>query len=304
MATKQHLDFTYSTLDKIFRLSIGETGDFSGARYNGDFSLTLEEAQRAKHDYIADMLSIEKDSKVLDLGCGWGPFINYATMVKEAKCIGLTLSDGQAQACRQKGFDVHIKDCRNVKPEDFGTFDAIVSLGAFEHFCSVEDYKAGKQEELYQAFFKSVYDLLPAGGRFYLQTMVFGKNMIPYEQLDINADKNSDAYILALMEKQFPGSWLPYGKEMIISNAEPYFKLVDISSGRLDYIETINQWRKKFRAFNWEKSLHYISLIPSYIFNKEFRHKVAVFKISPNKVCFERETMEHYRIVFEKKQNS
>lgn len=301
MATKQDLDFTYSTLDKIFRLSIGETGDFSGARYNGDFSLTLEDAQRAKHEYIADQLNIGKGTRVLDLGCGWGPFINYATKVRGAKCIGLTLSDGQACACRAKGFEVHIKDCRKVTPQDFGTFDAVVSLGAFEHFCSVEEYKAGKQEEVYKAFFKSVYDLLPPGGRFYLQTMVFGKNMIPYEKMDINADKNSDEYILALMEQQFPGSWLPYGKEMILKNADPYFSLVDISSGRLDYIETINQWRKKFRKFHPMKYMHYLSLLPSYFSDEKFRHRVAVFQISPNKVCFERELMDHFRIVFEKK---
>ncbi|WP_028982409.1 class I SAM-dependent methyltransferase [Sporocytophaga myxococcoides] len=301
MANKQDLDFTYTTLDKIFRLSIGETGDFSGARYNGDFSLTLEEAQRAKHDYIADQLRIKKGSRVLDLGCGWGPFINYATNTRGAKCIGLTLSDGQAQACKSKGFEVHIKDCRKVKPSDFNTFDAVVSLGAFEHFCSVEEYKAGKQEEVYQSFFKSVADLLPKGGRFYLQTMVFGKNMIPYEKFDINADKNSDAYILALMEKQFPGSWLPYGHQMILKNADKHFNLIDMSSGRLDYIETIKQWRKKFREFNLEKYINYLSLVPSYLRDKEFRHKVAVFKISPNMVCFERELMDHYRIVFEKK---
>lgn len=301
MANKQDLDYTYTTLDRIFRMSIGETGDFSGARYNGDFSLTLEEAQRAKHDYIADQLKIKKGSKVLDLGCGWGPFINYATYQRGAKCIGLTLSDGQAQACKNKGFEVHIKDCRKVKPADFNTFDAVVSLGAFEHFCSVEEYKAGKQEEIYKDFFKSVADLLPKGGRFYLQTMVFGKNMLPYEAFDISADKNSDAYILALMEKQFPGSWLPYGHQMILRNADAYFNLVDMSSGRLDYIETINQWRKKFRKFDWEKYVTYLSLVPSYFTNKEFRHKVSVFRISPNKVCFERELMDHYRIVFEKK---
>ncbi|MDZ7694616.1 MAG: hypothetical protein U5K69_26435 [Balneolaceae bacterium] len=76
-------------------------------------------------------------------------------------------------------------------------------------FVRFEEYKAGKQEEVYRRFFRTVYDLLPTGGRLYLQTMVFSKNMIDYEEIDINAEKSSDAYILALMEKQFPGSWLP-----------------------------------------------------------------------------------------------
>ena len=105
---------------------------------------------------------------------------------------------------------------------------------------------------------------------------------------------------MALMVKQFPGSWLPYGPEMVIRNAEPRFKLVSKSSGRLDYIETIAQWRIKFRKFGLKKYLLYLSLIPRYIMDKEFRHLVAVFKISPNRVCFEQEIMDHYRLVFEK----
>ena len=75
MASQQDLEFTYSTIDKVFRLSVGETGDYSGAMYNGDFSLTLEEAQRQKHQFIADSLRIGKGTKVLDMGCGWGPFL-------------------------------------------------------------------------------------------------------------------------------------------------------------------------------------------------------------------------------------
>ncbi|MDX1629436.1 MAG: class I SAM-dependent methyltransferase [Fulvivirga sp.] len=300
MAEKQDLDYTYTTLDKIFRLSIGETGDFSGAMYRGNFSITLEEAQKAKHAYMASMLHIKKGSKVLDMGCGWGPFLNYATNEIGADCIGLTLSDGQAAACRKNGFEVYIKDCRKVTPEDFGTFDTVVSVGAFEHFCSVEAYQAGKQEQVYRDFFQSVAALLPDKGRFYLQTMVFGKNMIDYDQADIHAEKDSDAYILALMIKQFPGSWLPYGDEMVLDCAAPYFKLIEKSSGRIDYIETITQWRKRFRKFNLKKYSLYLSLLPRLFTDSEFRHRVAVFRISPNRVCFEREIMDHYRMVFEK----
>ena len=58
-------------------------------------------------------------------------------------------------------------------------FDAVASLGAFEHFCSPDDYLAGRQEEIYRDLFARVSSVLPPGGRFYLQTMVFGRNMIP-----------------------------------------------------------------------------------------------------------------------------
>jgi cyclopropane-fatty-acyl-phospholipid synthase len=124
--------------------------------------------------------------------------------------------------------------------------------------------------------------------------------MPKFEDIDINAERGSAEHVLALMIKEFPGSWLPYGPEMVIRNAEPKFKLISKSSGRLDYIETIGQWRKKFRKFNLKKYLLYASLIPKYLTSKEFRHQVDVFKISPNRVCFEQEIMDHYRLVFEK----
>jgi cyclopropane-fatty-acyl-phospholipid synthase len=300
MAVKKDLDFTYTTIDKIFRLSMGETGDYSGAKYDGDFSMTLEEAQKAKHKFIADSLNIGKGSKVLDMACGWGPFSSYITKERGAESIGLTLSEGQAAACRKNGLNVIVKDCRYVKPEDFGTFDAITCIGGMEHFCSIEEWKAGKQEEVYRNFFNTLYELLPTGGRFYMQTMVFSKNMPDFNDIRIDAPKGSPSHVLALMIKQFPGSWLPYGPEMVIRNAEPKFKLISKSSGRLDYIETIGQWRKKFRKFSLKKYLLFASLIPEYITNKEFRHMLEVFSISPNRVCFEQEIMDHYRLVFEK----
>lgn len=300
MANKKDIDFTYTTLDSIFRLSIGETADFSGAMYNGDFSMKLEDAQLAKHQFITDQLNIREGSRVIELGCGWGPFLKYIRGKRNVRGIGLTLSDGQYQACKKKGFDVYIKDCRTIKPSDFGTFDATVSIGAFEHFCSIEEYKNGLQEKVYGDFFKTVADLLPGGGRFFLQTMTFGKNMIDCDAMNIHADKNSDEYILALTSKHLPGSWLPYGSEMIIRTAAPYFKLVNISSGRLDYIETIKQWRKLLRSFSLKKYALYGSLIIPFALQKKISHMWQVFKISPIMVCFERELMEHYRIVFEK----
>lgn len=300
MADKNDLDFTYTTIDRIFRLSIGETGDYSGARYGGDFSLTLEEAQRAKHRFISESLNIRPGHKVLDMGCGWGGFMRYVAETRGADVTGLTLSDGQASACRKNGLNVYVRDCRKVKPEDFGTFDAITCIGGMEHFCSVKEWKDGKQKQIYSDFFDTVARLLLPGGRFYMQTMTFSKNMPDFEEIDIHAPKSSDAYMMALMIREFPGSWLPYGPEMVKKQAASRFRLISESSGRLDYIETIGQWRRKFRKFNLEKYGLYLSLLPRYITDREFRHQVAVFRISPNRVCFEREIMDHHRFVFER----
>ena len=125
----------------------------------------------------------------------------------------MTLSSAQLEACRKHGLEAHLQDAREVTRDTFGPFDAAVSLGAFEHFASPEDYEAGRQDAVYERFFANVATVLPDGGRFYLQTMVFGPNMIPIEQVDRNAPRDSDAWYLAMMQAAFPGSFLPFGKE-------------------------------------------------------------------------------------------
>src|SRR5512134_1859272 len=109
MATQQEMEFAYSLIDRMFRLSLGENADFSGAKYDGDFSLRLEDAQRRKHEFVVRQLGIRPGS-------------------------GVTLSTAQAEACRRNGLTVHVMDGRTVTPATFGRFDAVVSLGAWEHF--------------------------------------------------------------------------------------------------------------------------------------------------------------------------
>ena len=240
MADRKDIDFSYSLTDRIVRLALGELADFSGAKYDGDFSLTLEQAQRRKHEYIAEQIGIGPGRRILDLGCGWGGVLNFIRE-RGATGLGVTLSDAQQASCVKHGLDVRLQDAREVTVDTFGPFDAVVSLGAFEHFASREDHDAGRQDDVYRGLFENVAGLLPEKGRFFLQTMVFGRNMIPIEQVSRDAPRESDAWYLAMMQAAFPGSFLPFGQEQVIRCAEPHFRLVSSISGRLDYIETINR---------------------------------------------------------------
>ena len=298
MAVREDLEFTYSLTDRIFRLSLGELGDFSGAKYDGDFSMPLEQAQRRKHEYVAEQIGIGPGRRVLDLGCGWGPLLAFVRD-QGGSGVGVTLSSAQLETCRRHGLEVHLKDAREVNRDSFGPFDAVASLGAFEHFASPEDQRAGRQDEIYRDLFENVASVLPDGGRFYLQTMVFGRNMIPVEEIDIDAPRDSDAWYLALLAHQFPGSCLPFGQEQIVRNAEPHFRLVSSESGRLDYIETIRQWRRRFGERSLKKTLLKARLVPRWLTSQEFR-LAFTSGVSANSVCFERELLDHFRLVFEK----
>ncbi len=299
MADRKDLEFTYSLIDRIFRLSLGELADFSGAKYDGDLSLLLEDAQRRKHEYVAECVGIGPGRRLLDLGCGWGPLLNFVRE-RGGEGVGVTLSSAQAQSCRRHGLDVHLMDVRELVRDSFSSFDAVASLGAFEHFCSPEDYRIGRQDEIYRDVFARVASVLEDGGRLFLQTMVFGRNMIPIDAVSIKATPQSDAWYLALMQHQFPGSFLPFGAQQVIRAAEPHFDLVESSSGRLDYIETIKQWRARFANRSLRKTMIKAQLVPRYLTSSQFR-LAFTSGVSANSVCFERELLDHYRLVFKKR---
>src|SRR5271166_3522097 len=100
MAARAIVDFPYTLTYRMFGLSLGELADFSGAKYDGDFSLSLEQAQRRKHEYVAEQIGIGPGRRVLDLGCGWGPLLDFIRR-RGGIGVGVTLSCAQAAACRR-----------------------------------------------------------------------------------------------------------------------------------------------------------------------------------------------------------
>jgi cyclopropane-fatty-acyl-phospholipid synthase len=299
MASRAQIEETYNYLDELVRTTIGEVGDYSGAMFNGDFSMTLDEAQRAKRDFIIEQLRIGPGSRVLDVGCGWGPILQ-AAMERGGHGIGLTLSTGQAESCRRHGFDVHVMDWKDTTVATFGQFDAVVSVGSFEHYCSPEEFLAGEQESIYRNFFRLSSDLLPVGGRMYLQTMLWGKNAPPYDSVSLTAPKGSREYVVAMVSKFYPGSWLPTGVEQIVECARPDFEVLSFNNGRLDYIETLDRW-KSFWELTPRKVWPIMKLVPKFFFDREFRYRIESAFRGCHRECFTREIMDHQRMVLEKR---
>jgi cyclopropane-fatty-acyl-phospholipid synthase len=298
MATQSQIEETYNYMDEVFRITYGEAADVSGAMFNGDFSLTLEQAQHAKHEYILTNLGVELGQRVLDLGCGWGPMLR-ALQQRGASAIGITLSTKQAEACRRNGLDARVADWKDIDPATLGKFDAIASVGALEAFCSKEEFRAGKQNEIYGSFFKFCHELLPTGGKLFVQSMVWGRNAPSIDDISITADKNSNQYITALTEKFYPGSWLPSGESQIIECAKPYFKVISSNSGRLDYIQTIKLWNQRLKL-TFSTSLAMLRTLRYFLVDRNFRFKLMSLLRGCQYECFNREIMDHHRMVFEK----
>ena len=301
MATQQQIDDTYDYMDEIIRLSLGETPDITCAFYDGSFGKSLEDAQKDKHHYILNQIGLQPRGRVLDIGCGWGPVLG-AVRIAGGHGIGLTLSMKQADSCRRNGLEAYVKDWKDCRPSELGTFDAVVSVGAFEHFCSIEEYRAGCQETIYRRFFQFCSELLPKGGRMFLQTMLWGRALPPLEALSLDAKRGSVEYMLAVLQRFYPGSWLPYGSEQILTAAEPFFSLVSMSNGRLDYLETMAQWDRHILRVSYAKLRAAIKLLPVYVRDRSFRYKMESLFTSGgyNRECLKRGVIDHERIVLQR----
>ncbi len=298
MASQKEIEATYNYLDAIVRATLGSTPDFSCAFYDGDDSKTLERAQKDKHQYVLRSLNFREGFRVLDIGCGWGPILN-AVREMGGRAVGVTLSSRQVEHCRRLGFEAHLMDWKDMTASTFGGFDGVVSLGALEHFCSIEEYRAGKQEPIYRALFCLCHDLLPPGGRMFLQTMMWGRNAPPCEAISLSAPRGSNEYMVAVLSRLYPGSWLPFGERQIIFCAEPYFQVISTSNGRKDYLETMRQWKLK-EKINLARLSAMVKMVPYAVRDRDFLRKMESLLRGYQQTLFEREVIDHQRIVFEK----
>jgi cyclopropane-fatty-acyl-phospholipid synthase len=305
MATQSEIEQLYDWVHPFHTLRSGDYADFSCAFFNGDFGLTLDQAQRAKHQWVLDGIGFKPSNRILDVGSGWGPMLE-AARVRGGMGVGMTLSSAQFRYCAAKGLQVLLNDWKTVDHATLGAFDGVVSIGAFEHFCSITEYVGGAQEQIYRDFFAFCSDVLPRGGRLFLQTMIWGKSVPNPAQLSLHAPENSPERILARLTRFYPGSWLPSSREQIIAAAEGQFHFLNSNNGRLDYIETLNRWGKTtaklYKPTLLPQALWAAArLVPRYCVNADFRIQIESLRRNDQQVCFQEEIMSHERLFFEKK---
>ena len=305
MASQEDIEAFYDGLGYFHVLRMGQYKDYTCAFFNGDFDLTLDQAQEAKHDWALKGIGFLPGHRILDIGCGWGPMLQ-AIKYRGGTAVGLTLSRYQERYCKQYGLDARLLDYKQADPATLGQFDGIVCIGAFEHFCSPEEYLAGKQAQLYRDFFRFCSALLRPHGRLYLQSGLFGKRVMDPASLRAEAPKDSEERVCFRLSKIYPRAWLPADKAQVIACAGDDFNFLASNNGRKDYIETLNRWgdatKRLFRPPNlWPAFFKAISMIPRYLLESDFRLQVSCVIHNDQQECFKREIMNHERMFFEKK---
>lgn len=183
----------------------------------------LDAAQEAKLDLICRKVGLQPGMRILDIGSGWGGFLQFAAERYGVSGLGVTVSKEQAALANERTAHLPVE----TKLLDYqaldGQFDRIISIGMFEHV----GYKN------YRAYFEKAASLLAPDGLMLLHT-------IGGHSSTSHGDPWSEKYI-------FPNGMLP-SIAQIGKAIEGLFVMEDWHNFGADYDKTLMAWHANFEA--------------------------------------------------------
>ena len=234
--TVAELTHAYGLEPRFYALWLDPYLAYSCANWDG--ARDLAAAQQAKLDAALDALRLPEHGRFLDIGCGWGSLLRRGRE-RGHHGVGLVPVAGQAAYCREQGFTIHTRTWQ--EHDDPQRYDAIASIGAFEHFAA---RRSGQDERRtqYTRFFGYCAQRLPEAGRLYLQTIGFMAESI------LEPDRLPKAQWLEIARRMHPvrqewhNSMPPTSLTEILAAADREFEVVSVRARRHDYARTCAEW--------------------------------------------------------------
>ena len=282
-ASPTEIQSHYDVGNEFYSLWLDKGMNYSCALWEGDQKDDdLEEAQLRKLRYHIDGANAKGRNTVLDIGCGWGALLYQLSQVHDVKrSVGLTLSEAQAQWVtdrNMKGVEVRLEAWQDHAPAQ--PYDAIISIGAFEHFAR-PGMSAAEKIDAYRAFFEKCASWLVFPGRLSLQTIAHGC-----------VDEKKREQTSRLSRTVFPGSELPRLQE-IIAAAEGLLKVEKVVNHAKDYQHTCKLWKNNLKR-NAERAI---------ALHGEDVYKHYVDYLQGSEFGFALENLALFRIILEKPRN-
>jgi cyclopropane fatty-acyl-phospholipid synthase-like methyltransferase len=210
-------------------------------------------AQRRQADYLLDQIGCDLDSRILDIGCGYGRIVEMAT-ARGAEATGITISPPQVQAGRRSGLDVQLCNYREIftsgrRDSWEHAFDGIIANGSLEHFVQAEDAAAGRADDMYAEFFAICRRLLKPGGKL-ATTAIHARRVGQVNPADMLGDparwpRGSETYHAANLHRSF-GGWYPEPGQLQDA-AHGEFHLATAEDGTHDYLLTSEFWMRRIK---------------------------------------------------------
>ena len=204
---------------------------YSSARFSRA-GMALEAAQHEKYAALARTMDLRPGQSLLEIGCGWGGFAEFAAKEIGARVTGITISREQHDFARRRIFDAGLSERADIQLIDYRDVQ-----GRFDRVASIEMFEAVGME-YWPAYFGKIHDVLAPGGRAGLQIITID------DRYFAGRAKRTDF----IQKYIFPGGMLP---------SEPSLKSVVDGAGLKwgtierfgqDYAETLRLWDERFQG--------------------------------------------------------
>ncbi|MDH4984853.1 cyclopropane-fatty-acyl-phospholipid synthase [Aminobacter anthyllidis] len=196
----------------------------------------LAGAQTEKYRALARDTGIGPNDHVLEIGCGWGGFAEFAAREIGCKVTGLTISREQFDFAQKRIHNAGLSDKVELKLQDYRD-----ETGRYDRIASIEMFEA-VGEKYWPAFFAKMKQCLPSGGTAGLQIITINEAAYPLYR------KRPDF----IQRYVFPGGMLPTPTLLKSLGAEHGLDYLRERVFPQDYARTLAEWRTRFWS-SWER---------------------------------------------------
>lgn len=204
---------------------------YSSARFDAQVR-DLEAGQRAKYNALAEHLELKAGDHVLEIGCGWGGFAEFAAREYGARVTGITISDEQLAYARARMEKAGLSDLVEIRRQDYRDVE-----GQFDKVASIEMFEA-VGEKYWPAYFGKIADVLKPGGKAGLQIITIK------DELFDNYRKRADF----IQRYVFPGGMLASIDRLKEETANVGLVWRQAVPFGQSYADTLAEWARRFKA--------------------------------------------------------
>ena len=204
---------------------------YSSARFNAQVR-DLEAGQRAKYKALAEHLDLKAGEHVLEIGCGWGGFAEFAAREYGARVTGITISDEQLAYARARMEKAGLTDRVEIRRQDYRDVE-----GQFDKVASIEMFEA-VGEKYWPAYFAKIANVLKPGGRAGLQIITIR------DELFDTYRKRADF----IQRYVFPGGMLASVERLREETSKVGLVWREVEAFGQSYADTLAEWAKRFKA--------------------------------------------------------